>query len=205
MKYLYLCVLGMLALYNPCWAQYPLKFTLHQLPGLTVDAGKDSLVKKGQSIRLNATATGGSGNYHYRWQPATGLDSPEVAHPLATVNDNITYTVSVSDSAGCSKSATVQLKLQAVTAVSALELALGFRVFPNPSRGIFIVSTQQPFVDMPIQLQVFNPFGQEVYSNTIRKRGTLYEHINLPGLAPGIYILNITGRKVFISHKIQIF
>lgn len=54
-------------------------------------------VCEGGSSQLVAMVNGGSGNYTYEWTPATYLDDPHSATPIATPGENISYTVTVSD------------------------------------------------------------------------------------------------------------
>jgi len=50
---------------------------------------------------LNATPTV-PGNYFYQWNPATGLDNPYIANPVANMVQNMLYTVTVTDiNTGC--------------------------------------------------------------------------------------------------------
>ena len=51
----------------------------------------------GESSQLNAYSWGGSGNYTYLWSPITGLSNPNIANPIATPDETITYTVTVDD------------------------------------------------------------------------------------------------------------
>ena len=51
---------------------------------------------------LNATPTV-PGNYFYQWSPSTGLDNPYIANPVASMVNNMQYTVTVTDvNTGCS-------------------------------------------------------------------------------------------------------
>lgn len=53
---------------------------------------------------LNATPTV-PGNYFYQWSPSTGLDNPYIANPVASMVNNVQYTVTVTDvNTGCSSS-----------------------------------------------------------------------------------------------------
>lgn len=50
---------------------------------------------------LNATPSV-PGNYFYQWSPATGLDNPYIANPVASMVNNVEYTVTVTDvNTGC--------------------------------------------------------------------------------------------------------
>lgn len=72
-------------------------------PDVQVQA-EDYRILKGQSVRLSA-----SGGARYEWSPATGLDRTDVADPLASPLENITYTVTGYDSLNCQDDATVRV------------------------------------------------------------------------------------------------
>ena len=75
------------------------------------------VVTPGQTSTLNAVATGGSGNYSYSWSPSTGLSNANIQSPIATINETITYTVTVTSG---SNQATADVTIQVVTAPTAL-------------------------------------------------------------------------------------
>ncbi|MDD3877620.1 MAG: PKD domain-containing protein [Bacteroidales bacterium] len=60
-------------------------------------AGDDVFICSGLSTNLNAT-----GGLTYQWSPATGLNATNVHNPIANPTTPITYTVTVTDGAGCS-------------------------------------------------------------------------------------------------------
>ncbi len=60
----------------------------------------DPEICTGESTQLMAFANGGSGNYTYLWSPATGLNDPTLANPVAHPAGNTQYTVSISDGNG---------------------------------------------------------------------------------------------------------
>lgn len=55
------------------------------------------IICQGGSTQLNANVSGGSGNYTYSWTPATGLNNPTIADPVASPLSTTTYTVTVND------------------------------------------------------------------------------------------------------------
>jgi hypothetical protein len=59
-------------------------------------------------------------------------------------------------------------------------------VYPNPSNGGFVVS-----YDRPAWLRVYDILGQEVYSQTVERPGSIW--LDLPGLSSGIYFLKATN------------
>ena len=60
----------------------------------TADAGKDKVIFKGQSVKLNGAETGDDITSTY-WSPATGLDNPFLLTPTASPTADITYTLHV--------------------------------------------------------------------------------------------------------------
>ncbi len=63
---------------------------------VTANAGSDQSVPYGTSTTLNGTASNGSGNYRYSWQPANLLINPNIQNPTTvdlTVSTQFTLTV----------------------------------------------------------------------------------------------------------------
>ncbi|MBN2175147.1 MAG: hypothetical protein JW731_13515, partial [Bacteroidales bacterium] len=75
-------------LFPPFAAEFPLG---------VVASANPSEICEGESSQLNAFAMGGSGNYTYQWDPATGLNNPNIANPIASPEVTTTYTVTVND------------------------------------------------------------------------------------------------------------
>jgi len=61
----------------------------------------------GKAFPLTARSLGAL----YRWQPATGLNSTTVQSPMAILNNDIEYTVTITNSASCTTTDTVAVKL----------------------------------------------------------------------------------------------
>ena len=75
-------------------------------PFYSASANPSSICSGGKT-NLNAAANPSNG-LSYSWAPTTGLSNPNIANPVATVNANTTYQVTVTDSAsGCSSSSLV--------------------------------------------------------------------------------------------------
>jgi large repetitive protein len=69
-----------------------------------VDAGANVSVCRFLSTNLNAIAGGGANPYSYLWTPAAGLSSTTISNPIATPNATTNYTVTITDSLGCTAS-----------------------------------------------------------------------------------------------------
>lgn len=68
-------------------------------PMPSIDAGPDRFVLEGGSATLLASASGNG--LTYTWNPATGLNRADVAQPVVTPTDDITYTLTVASADGC--------------------------------------------------------------------------------------------------------
>lgn len=67
-------------------------------PAMSATVGATpSSVCQGSPTQLNATVTGGTGNYTYSWTPTTGLGNPTSPNPIAYPNETTTYTCVISD------------------------------------------------------------------------------------------------------------
>ena len=65
---------------------------------------EEVVIQYGESVPLQ-----GSGGATYQWSPATGLDNDTVATPVATPEDNVTYTLTVTTAEGCQASVSVPI------------------------------------------------------------------------------------------------
>ncbi len=73
-----------------------------------ISAGQDTTVAPGQSITL--AASGGS-FLDYLWQPADGLANPNAQTTIATVNTEITYSVTGTTEFGCEESDSMNIMI----------------------------------------------------------------------------------------------
>jgi gliding motility-associated-like protein len=109
------------------------------------DLGPDILLGKGNSVTLKGAVDGG---VTYVWSPATGLDNPATANPVASPAQTQEYTVKVLSSNGCVGESKVNIVVyQPVYIPTAFtpnadgnndlwELK-GLEVYPNPEVQIF--------------------------------------------------------------------
>lgn len=78
-----------------CSGYDTLAVTIHVLSN-EVDAGADTSVCSGGSVRLHA-----SGKFDYRWNPSTGLSCDDCADPVATPDSTTTYILEGSKGGEC--------------------------------------------------------------------------------------------------------
>ncbi len=66
-----------------------------------VDAGPDINIVIGFVAKLNCEVITGEPKYRYSWEPTDGLNDPNIADPVAEIEKNMTYIVTVVDDNGC--------------------------------------------------------------------------------------------------------
>ncbi|MCC6251586.1 MAG: T9SS type A sorting domain-containing protein [Bacteroidia bacterium] len=71
-------------------------FTASILVVLPLTLANDTTVCANSSLQLNAPA-----GYNYIWSPSQGLNNPTIANPTATISNNITYFLTITDATGC--------------------------------------------------------------------------------------------------------
>jgi gliding motility-associated-like protein len=78
--------------------------TVNVMQDPVADAGGNKVIFEGQSVKLNGSIAGDNITSFY-WAPTTGLSDPNSLTPLATPDDNVTYTLTaISQSCGTSSS-----------------------------------------------------------------------------------------------------
>jgi hypothetical protein len=80
---------------------------------LIANAGPDVAINPGDNTQLNCSSTGGTSPYDYLWTPDTWLNDPEIANPVSTPANTVTYTVHVTDVLGCVASDKVTVTVDA--------------------------------------------------------------------------------------------
>jgi parallel beta-helix repeat protein len=81
---------------------------------ILTDAGPDRIITSGSSVVIGGspTASGGLPPYTYNWVPSTGLNNPTTANPTASPTTTTVYSVTVTDSKGCTGSDNMTLTVQ---------------------------------------------------------------------------------------------
>lgn len=90
---------------NTCVDSSTVTVTVNPLP-VAVASASDTLVCDGSSTTLSA-----SGGVSYSWTPASSLNDPNIANPVASPLTPTVYTVTVTDGNGCSNDASISLSI----------------------------------------------------------------------------------------------
>ena len=114
-------------------------WSLEEVPvSVTISADNNS-VTVNESVQLNATAIGGTGNYTYSWSPATAVDNATIANPTFTPNTTgeYTFTCTVTDNGVTATSNTVTITAEAPAVIRPeIDLTKYYRIKVNS--GTFV-------------------------------------------------------------------
>ena len=105
---------------------------------VTISADNNS-VTVNESVQLNATAIGGTGNYTYSWSPATALDNATIANPTftPTTSGKYIFTCTVTDNGETATSNTVTITAEAPAVIRPeIDLTKYYRIKVNS--GTFV-------------------------------------------------------------------
>jgi len=95
---------------NGCRNSAPTSVTVNPLPVISVNS---PTICMGTTVQLSA-----SGGTIYSWSPATGLNNPNIANPLASPASTTNYTVTVTNANGCVNTAPTTVSVNALLSVT---------------------------------------------------------------------------------------
>lgn len=131
----------------------------------------------------SATASGGTPGYTYSWAPSGGTAAS--ASGLAPG----VYTVTVTDAANCSSTATVT-----INAFNSIPDEIGLystQVYPNPSNGEFTISGSIDYSG-ELKLELINMLGAVVFESVVNVDHQIQSNVQVQ-VKPGLYILRMTA------------
>jgi len=169
-------------------AQYSVALGLDQPPELTVLELPD-LTRSGDPVQLGDEdmVYGGSGEYIYLWEPATGLDDPTIARPMASPETDVSYTLTVTDGKGCNV-VSVQNVTVDLTSVNTHHAVPFLKVYPNPGNGNFRLE-MQGMAPQQSSVWMTNMLGEIIHEAGNKQIGG-DQYIDMSISAPpGLYVL----------------
>ena len=129
------------------------------LPKVNAFAGNDTVIIASLPLQLKAT-----GGVTYQWAPATGLDNPNIAGPVAMLDGNpeyVTYMVTVTDQAGCFDTSSINIRVYKTG--PEIFVPSGFTPDGNGRNDVFRpIYVGMKKVDY---FRVYNRWGRLIYSN----------------------------------------
>ena len=142
-------------------------FELVNVGQIRAKASNDTLILKDIPFPLHVNYSGSfNGVPSFLWSPSTGLNNPQLQDPTAVLQNDITYTVTVTTSQGCQAKDSVNVK---VFKGSAVYVPTGFT--PNGDglndllRGLYVGINKVHY------FKIFNRWGQEIFSTTSLSQG----------------------------------
>jgi len=137
----------------------------------------------------------------YQWQ-LNSADIPGATNQSYTITQTGYYTVIVGDSNGCVNSATQYVLIDGINeSEDESEIA----IYPNPSKGDFIIEWLDGFMAGEISIDVVNTLGQKIFSSTENNSSAPFKkEIDLKNISAGIYFLEIKSENIFLKKKIII-
>ncbi len=161
-----------------CTDQKNILVTVHPLPIITLVSSSPTLCV-GQSSTLTA-----SGASTYSWNSIAG-NSGSIVSPLV----NSTYTVTVTDTFGCTNSATIAQYVDECTGLGSLihdeDLIV---ISPNPTHGLF--SLHGSSINEKTRIEIYNSIGQFLWSQTIIEQNSVF---SIENFTSGIYYIKVSG------------
>jgi gliding motility-associated-like protein len=153
---------------------------------LHVNAGRDTLVANGQPLQLNAVANGL--NLQYSWAPATGLDNSYSNAPLASLQLDQTYYLTVTSPEGCIDKDTLHVKVY-----KGPEFYVPTAFSPNNDGRNDVFHAISPGVPQLDFFCVWSRWGQEVFRTQSLTNGWDGSFKGIPSEA-GTYVWMIQGK-----------
>lgn len=139
-----------------------IKVTVINQPAVQANAGRDTVSVFGVPLQLQAT-----GGVSYQWSPASVLNNPFSASPLATLyNDSTRFIVLVKDIAGCAGRDTMWVKTyQGPT------YYLPNAFTPNGDGRNDLFRPKSVGISRTEWFRIFNRYGEVVFETTINDAG----------------------------------
>ena len=138
---------------------------------------------------IDISVTGGTPDYAYEWT-GPGVDGTTTAD-LEGLSSG-TYTVEVTDAAGCSEVATFNV----VTGIYELAGGVEAQIFPNPSTGLFKVQWEG-WTGGDVAFSVIDARGRQVTQGVWAGAGSSFiTTLDLSGVENGLYRLNVVSNGI---------
>ncbi|WP_299707711.1 gliding motility-associated C-terminal domain-containing protein [uncultured Pontibacter sp.] len=163
------------------------------VPSPSANAGPDATIMLGRTVQLQA-----SGGTKYSWSPAEGLSDPTVANPYANPKETTTYTLTVTNEAGCVSTDEVTITVQQLVYVPNT-----FTPNHDGVNDVWEILNIEQYQNCKVQ--VFNQWGNVVFSSVGykipwdgRQNGK-----ELP-IATYYYLIQLDGQEKPLSGSITI-
>jgi len=160
-----------------------------ELPIVDIGNGQDTITSD-----LPVTLDAGSGFSSYLWQDmSTDLNY--------VVTDVGKYWVTVSNSNGCLSSDSVYV--HSTTSVREQEDLGKVHIYPNPVKDVLHVELEM-IVQREVIIELYSMSNVLVYRGELERTSATETHINVQGMAPGVYALRITADQTPYNYLVVV-
>ncbi len=120
----------------------------------------DTTIFSGTSIRLE---TGGSCSDDFNWSPVTDLNDPNILNPIASPDEDVTYTLTVNGD-NCLSVEQINVRVADQSVVTCSDLLLPSAFTPNDDRinDLYGISNRFLISDL-VSFEIFNRWGGRVF------------------------------------------
>lgn len=145
------------------------------------------------SGEASANASGGLAPYEFDW------DNGSTGEVLTGLSEG-TYTVTVTDAAGCTDTAQVSVMTTGLGDLAGSGLTQ-LQVYPNPTRGQVVVSAQLEQADR-LRVRLFSAQGQMLRDQPSAYGSSVSLSLDLNDLPAGVYLLAIEGAQGTVYRRV---
>jgi gliding motility-associated-like protein len=158
------------------------------VPAITVQVTPDTEIDPGTPFQLYAFSPelAGKPGTNYQWLPPQGLNNNEIADPVATISEDISYTANIISREGCSGTRTVRLSVSEPASIFVPD------VFTPNADGINEQLSPEIGKDFTLQyFRIYNRWGELIFIS--EKSGTGWDGMFKGSpVVPGQYVYKLT-------------
>lgn len=185
--------------YLGCTDTAEVSVTVHNLDSIIVNAQSNpSVIYRGESTMLSTPEVDG---YSYSWTPAKFVELPDSASTKATPEQNICFTVTVTDPFGCTKQDTTCIKVKEVYCDEPyIFIPNAFTPNGDGKNDILYVRGDEYLVSFT--LRVYNRWGEKVFESQDINQGwdgTFRGEICQPGVYDFYLEATCLGKNRYIK------
>ncbi len=176
-----------------------------QGPELMATAGQDTGHCPLDSVQIGGlpAGMGGTGGYTYAWTPPAGLSNPNASNPMVSAATPTDYTLTVTDSLGCTSMDTINIALLVCVGVDGTIPGVNVSVRPNPTEGDFWLDITSDNGTEALEVVIYNPLGQKIHQADIEAGQMRYqEQFDLSREAAGIYFIEVASQRHRVVYKL---
>jgi hypothetical protein len=174
-------------------SQQLIEFEHNQTAQLSTVAFGDQAIFLSDALQLNPSpaVVGGTPPYIFSWSPDIYLDNPNIANPIASPTETISYTFQVSDQNACTASNTFTIVVADPLSVSSALQGVAI-LYPNPAKDFCLI--RWPY-SQPAMLEIIDINGRQIRTGEMSNEYGEQLLINTSQLPEGVYLLRISNQE----------